>query len=130
MKSKWGITDYGVMLMSEQHLTAGSYSSVEDALDKGASSTYLKDIHKCQNETPYADPYFDGDNYSFTVKVNFPDDDQYYDDVIYAAPYVIAGGERYFFGETNTSVQALALSLYNTGYSYLSDAALEMLVGD
>lgn len=127
MKAKWGITDYGVMLMKEADLAG--YSSVEDAYDKHASSSILKDVHQCQNETPYADPYFDGENYLFTVKISFPDDDQYYDDVIYAAPYVVVGGQHYFFGETDKSVEELALDYYDTGYEYLSDAALTILVG-
>ena len=130
MKSKWGITDYGVMLMKATDLTGGGYSSVEDAYDNHASSSVLKIINKCAGGAEYADPYLDGDNYLFTVKVSFPNDDQYYDDVIYAAPFIVVGGQYCFLTETYTSVQDLALDYYDTGYTYLSDAALAMLVGN
>ena len=127
--SELGITDYGVMLMKASDKTSGGYSSIEDAYDKHTSSSVLKDIHKCQNETPFAVPELNGTTYIFTVKVNFPNDSQYYDDVIYAAPYIVADGHYYFLSEMHTSVQDLALDYYNTGYEYLSDAALTMLAG-
>ena len=129
MKSKWGITDYGVMLMKKTDLDESPYLSIEDAFDNNASSTILKNVNKRAGGAAYADPYLDGDNYLFTVKVSFPNDSQYYDDVIYAAPYVVVNGQYYFLTETHKSVEELAVDYYDTGYEYLSDAALTVLAG-
>ena len=130
IKSNWEITDYGVMLMRKTDLDGNAYLSVEEAFEDNASSSILKIINKRAGGAAYADPYLDGDDYLFTVRVNFQDDAQYYDDVIYAVPFVVAGGQYYFFNEMHTSVQELALDYYNTGYTYLSDEALEILIGD
>ena len=130
IKASWEITDYGVMLMKKTDLDGNAYLSVQEAFEDNASSSILKIINKRAGGAAYADPYLDGDDYLFTVRVNFLDDDQYYDDVIYAVPFVVAGGQYYFFNEMQTSVQELALDYYNTGYAYLSDEALEMLIGD
>ena len=124
----WTINDYGVMLMKEADLAG--YTSIEDAFEKHASSSILKDIHQCQDETPYADPYFDGSDYVFTVKVSFPNDSQYYDDVIYANPYIVVNGTYYFLDDDlYTSVQDLADYYEGSSYEYLSDAALGILAG-
>lgn len=123
----WQITDYGVMLMKATDLEE-TYSSVEDAYDNNASSSILKILNKRAGGAEYADPYLDGDNYLFTVKVSFPNDRQYYDDVIYAAPFVVVNDQYYFLDEMHTSVEELASDYYETGYSYLSDAALSYLV--
>lgn len=122
----WTINDYGVMLMAEDDMDG--YTSIQDAFEKNASSSILIDIHKCQNETPYADPYFDGSDYIFTVKVSFPNDSQYYDDVIYANPYIVVNGTYYFLDDDlYTSVQELADYYHGSSYEYLSDAALDYL---
>ena len=130
IKASWEITDYGVMLMRKTDLDDNAYLSVQEAFEDNASSSILKIINKRAGGAAYADPYLDGDDYLFTVRVNFQDDAKYYDDVIYAVPFVVAGGQYYFFNEMHTSVQELALNYYNTGYTYLSDEALEILIGD
>ena len=129
IKTNWTISDYGVMLMKASDKTSGGYTSIEDAYNKHASDTVLKTINKCAGGADYADPYLDGNNYLFTVKVSFPNDSQYYDDVIYAAPYVVVNGQYYFLTETHKSVEELAADYYDTGYEYLSDAALTVLAG-
>lgn len=126
IKANWTISDYGVMLMKSADLTAGGYSSIEDAYNKGASSSILKILNKCAGGTPYSDPYED-DDCIFTIRVNFPDNNTYYNDVIYAAPYVVVSGQYYFLDEVHTSIHELATNYYNTGYEYLSDAALSIL---
>lgn len=124
----WTITDYGVMLMKETDKTSSNYSSVEDAFNKHASSSVLKDIHKCQNETPFALPQLDENAYIFTVKVNFPNDSQYFDDVIYATPYIVVNGEDYYFlTEMSESVQSLAGKSVSGVDTTLSSAALNLL---
>lgn len=131
MKSKWGISDYGVMLMKDNDLTANSYASIEEAFNDNADSSILKILNKRAGGAAYEDPYLNGDNYIFTIRVNFPDGHaEYHDDVIHAVPFVVIGNQYYFFDEMETSVQLLALDYYNTGYTYLSDVALEHLIGD
>ena len=121
------ITDYGVMLMKATDLAAGSYTSVEDAFSKSANSTVLKNINKRAGGAEFADPYLEDGKYLFTVKVSFPENSTYYNDVIYAAPYIVSNGSYYFFDEMNTSVHDLATEYYDIGYEYLSDGALAIL---
>ena len=123
----WELSDYGVMLMKKTDLDNSPYLSVEDAFDNNASSSILKIINKRAGGAAYADPYLDGDEYLFTVRVSFPDDSQYYDDVIYAVPFIVVNDTYYFLDEMNTCVRDLAYDYYGTGYEYLSDAALEVL---
>ena len=129
IKASWTITDYGVMLMAKSDLDNTEFTTVQQAFDNNASSSILKIVNKRAGGAEYEDPYLDGNDYLFTVKVNFPNDSSYYDDVIYAVPFIVVSGQYYFFNEMHTSVQELALDYYGTGNSSLSDAALEMLVG-
>ena len=126
IKANWTISDYGVMMMKAEDLE-NHYASIEAAFNASASSDVLKVLNKCINDTPYADPYLDGDDYLFTVKVNFPNNKTYFNDVIYAAPFIVIDGTYYFLDEMHTSVKDLADDYHGTGYSYLSDAALAYL---
>ena len=127
IKANWTISDYGVMLMKEVDLDNSPYISLEEAFNDGASSSILKIVNKRAGGAAYADPYLDGDNYLFTVKVSFPDNYTYYDDRIYAVPFVVISDQSYFFNETNITIHELAYNCIGTGYEYLSDAALEFI---
>ena len=127
IKANWTISDYGVMLMKEADLDNSPYISLEEAFNDGASSSILKIINKRAGGAAYADPYLDGDNYLFTVKVSFPDNCTYYDDRIYAVPFVVISDQYYFFNETNITIRELAYNCIGTGYECLSDAALEFI---
>lgn len=126
IKANWTISDYGVMLMKSADLAAGGYTSIEDAFNKGANSSVLKNINQRAGGAAYEDPY-EGDNCIFTIRVNFPDNNTYYNDVIYAVPYVVVSGQYYFLDEVHTSIHELATNYYDTGYEHLSDAALSIL---
>ena len=129
----WQISDYGVMLMKASDKTSGGYTSVEDAYNKHASDSVLKIINKCAGGADYEDPYQDGDNYLFTVKVSFPNiptNRNYINDVIYAVPFVVVGEQYYFLTEMHTSIHDLAESYLGAGHEYLSNAALGFLMGN
>ena len=129
----WQISDYGVMLMKASDKTSGGYTSVEDAYNKHASDSVLKIINKCAGGADYEDPYQDGDNYLFTVKVSFPNiptNRNYINDVIYAVPFVVVGEQYYFLTEMHTSIHDLAESYLGAGHEYLSNAALGYLMGN
>ena len=126
----WQITDYGVMMMTESDLNDNHYASVRAAYEGHADSSILKVINKCAGGAEYADPYLDGDNYLFTVKVSFPDNRTYINDVIYAVPFVVVGEQYYFLNETHTSIHDLAEYYQGAGHEYLSNNALGYLMGN
>lgn len=116
------ITDYGVM-MFKQTRSPDNYSDtpVQDIFKQGLP---LNNIHKGDG-TPVST---DGENYLFSAKVNITNTANY--GVIFcAAPYVIAGGEVYFLGEMQFSVNTLAQYHQANGGSNLSDTALDLLAG-
>ena len=129
INASWPITDYGVMLVKENTLTnTYSKSSVEKAF------IYEKTLAKV-NKGSGAAPYLSGNDYVFTIKVNIVDGEGHlnpsdYGTVYCAAPYIVAGGEYYFFNEMRYSVNTLATyCLANEGGdSNLSTTALNSLL--
>lgn len=120
------ITDYGVMFAKEDSLTARSRVSIEDSFIGGET---LANVHKNSGAAPYQS----GDYYIFTVLANVVDelgnlDSSQYGTVFCAAPYIVAGGNYYFFAEMRYSVNTLAAYCLANGGSNLSDAALSTLV--
>ena len=116
------ITDYGVM-MFKQTRSPDNYSKtpVQDIYKQGL---VLNNIHK-------GDGYpvsTSGGYYTFSAKVNITNTANY-GVVFCAAPYVIAGGEVYFLGEMQFSVNTLAQYHQANGGSNLSDTALDLLAG-
>ena len=68
----------------------------------------------------------DEDNYAFSIKLNIKQQSNY-DETYCAAPYVIAGGEHYFFDQIETSVNDLATYYLSHSGSSLSNDALTLL---
>ena len=123
------ITDYGIMLMTDADLEDGNYSSIQEAYEDNVRGPVIKIFNKCANETPFAVPYLDGENYLFKIVLYFPADKSYYDDEIHAVPFVVVGDQYYFLDERTESVQNLANAFHNAGnYAHLSDAALQYLM--
>ena len=116
------ITDYGVM-MFKQTQTPDKYSDtpVQDIFKQGK---VLSNIHKGDGVPPTPD----GDYYAFSANMRIPNE-TYYGMVFCAAPYIVAGGEYYFLGEMQFSVNTLAQYNQQNGGSNLSDAALMLLSG-
>ena len=119
IKTKWGIADYGVMLIkAEQEYTSTTF--VRDLLT-GAKKPEI--FNKKKNGAAYADPYHAEGYYSFTVKINLPSN---YNSsmVYYAAPFICVGtaedNEYIFLNERHGSVQSLAAS--HDGSNLPSDA--------
>ena len=126
INSKWPITDYGVMFAKEDTLIARSKLSIEDSFISGEE---LANVHKNSGTAPYQS----GDYYVFTVLANVVDelgnlDSSQYGTVYCAAPYIVAGGNHYFFTEMRYSVNTLAAYCLANGGSNLSDTALATLV--
>lgn len=121
INAKWPITDYGVMLFrtsSIENIT--SPTPVADAY----GSRSLANFHKGSG----AAPAIQGDNYVFSVKINITStESNKYSTVFCAAPYIIAGGEIYFLGEMQYSVNSLAQYHQANGGTNLSAEALELL---
>lgn len=116
------ITDYGVM-MFKQTRSPDNYSDtpVQDIYKQGLP---LNNVHKGDG-TPVST---DGDNYVFSANVKITSEANY-GVVFCAAPYVVAGGEYYFLGEMQFSVNTLAQYHQANGGSNLSDTALALLAG-
>ena len=122
LDSKWGIDDYGVMLVREATLENTYHKdSVEEAF-KDPNNLALANIHRGSGAAPTAD----GANYLFTVKINNLSESDY-NTVYCAAPYIVVNGTYYFLTEMRESVRSLAAKCTT---SNLSAAALALLVGD
>lgn len=122
LNSKGAITDYGVMLLRETTLNSYVGSNTVEQAFRNNRPVTIK--NKCANDTPFANPYLDEntDSYEFTYKINMTSEDNY-DITFCAAPFVVAGGQYYFFEETSGSVKSLA-TYYSThdGCNLSSDA--------
>lgn len=116
---EWEITDYGVMFLKKGTLDNYGFASVEAAFRANDPLKPVTIKHKGSGEAPY----LDNGNYLFTIKVSFPDDTSYYDDVICAAPFIKVNDTYYFLEEKQESVNSLA-GYYKTheGSSLSSDA--------
>ena len=126
IKTNWGIIDYGVMLIK----TNASYSPTDES--NFAKEAFLNNygilvVNKRKNNADYADPYLDNGNYSFSVKVNLPDDASH-TVVYYAVPFICVGDENNneykFLSEMHGSVRTIA---ENHTDSNLSTDALNYL---
>ena len=123
---EWEITDYGVMFLKKDTLDNYGFASVEAAFRANDPLKPVTIKHKGSGEAPY----LDNGNYLFTIKVSFPDDTSYYDDVICAAPFIKVNDTYYFLEEKQESVNSLAgyykthegSSLSNDALTYLSTA--------
>ena len=122
INSNWAITDYGVMFARGSMLTARSLETLEAVFRNDADDVAM--VHRGSVGTPNAN----GDNYVFTARLNLEEAD--YDEVFYAAPFIVAGGEYYFLPEMHYSVRTLAEECYNNGGSSLSQTALATLKGN
>ena len=127
INTNWTITDYGVMLMKKTDLDASEFASVKDAFFGGTSSSILKIVNKRLGGAAYSAPYLDGDDYLFTVRVHIDDNAEYYDDVLCAVPYIVAGGDYCFLTEKRESVQSLAGKSTSGVDTALTTAALNYL---
>ena len=122
LDTKWGIDDYGIMLVKEATLVNKYHKdSIKEAfLDP--NNLALGDVHRGSGAAPTAD----GGNYLFTAKINIADDTDY-NTVYCAAPYIVVDGTYYFLTEIRESVSSLAAKCKD---SNLSAAALAILAGD
>lgn len=124
INSAYPITNYGIMCL--KRTTLNSYdgsNTVEQAYHNGKKVT---NFNRGNGDTPYAIENI----YKFTVRIeNIASTD--YDTTIVVAPYVIAGGQYYFFREMEYNVRTLAQEyLNNTSLQIaLSNAALRNLAG-
>ena len=125
INSSWAITDYGVIfarqsMMTERNLTTAEAVFRHDEEDVGK-------VHIMSTGT-YRNPQVNGENYVFTARLVLGEDD--YDEVFYAAPFIVAGGEYYFLQEEHDSVRTIANRCYTNGGSTLSQPALATLKGN
>ena len=119
--NEWPITDYGVMLVKQT--TLNNTYGVDTIEEAHENDYYLLDL----NKGTYAEPWaMDEDNYAFSIKLNIKQQSNY-DEMYCAAPYVIAGGEYYFFNQIETSVNDLATYYLSHSGSSLSNDALTLL---
>lgn len=105
INSKWEITDYGVMFARATMLTARSKSTLEEVFRNNPA-----DVAKVHRNV-FVAPVATGEDYIFTARLNLEESD--YDAVFYAAPYIVAGGQYYFFPEEHCSVRSLAYECLN-----------------
>ena len=118
----WGISDYGVMMAKETTLASYSVSSIKQAY---LNKKYLSDFHRGSNVMPHPEV----EEYKFTAKVTMTDEDNY-DIVFCAAPYIVIDDEYYFLPEIRYSVNTLAQYYLTHGGSSLSEDALNLLKGN
>ncbi len=118
----WPISEYGVIFARQSMLTARGLSSAEAVFRNDA-----EDVGRVYNNSG-SHPKANGDNYVFTARLNLEEAD--YDEVFYAVPYFVAGGEHYFLKEEHYSVRTLAVECLTSGESSLSQAALTTLKGN
>ncbi len=118
----WPITEYGIVFARQSMLTARGLSSAEAVFRHDEDDTFV--VRNSSGNHPKAN----GDNYVFTARLNLDEED--YDEIFYAAPYVLAGDEYYFLPEMHYSVRTLAEECYNNGGSSLSQTALATLKGN
>lgn len=122
INSNWAITDFGIMFARGSMLTARSLDSLEKVFRNDPADVAM--VHRGAVGTPNAN----GDHYIFTARLNLEEVD--YDEVFYAAPFIVAGGEYYFLQEMHYSVRTLAEECLTSGESTLSQAALTTLKGN
>ena len=122
INTSWPVTDFGVMFARGSMLTARSLDSLEKVFRNDPADVAM--VHRGSVGTPNAN----GDDYIFTARLNLEEAD--YDEIFYAAPFIVAGGEYYFLQEMHYSVRTLAEECLTSGESSLSQAALTTLKGN
>ena len=127
-KDKWDaiadeyeISEFGIMLFKTRQ---ASVPTVEEVFNATPAKTVV--INNTQYGVTLDE---DGDNYSFSVKVNISSEANY---VIYfcAAPYVVVDGDYHFLSNMKHSVKTLAQEYLGTNYQHLSQVALNKLAGN
>ena len=119
--SDWPINEFGIMLFKTRQ---ASVPTVEEVFNATPAKTVA--INNTQYDVALEE---DGDNYSFSVKVNISSVASY-DIYFCAAPYVVIDGEYYFLDNMKYSVQSLATYYLSHSGSSLSTDALNMLAGN
>ena len=115
------VSEFGIMLFKTRQ---DSVPTVEEVFN----ATPVKTI--AINNTQYGVTLDeDGDNYSFSVKVNISSEANY-DIYFCAAPYVVVDGDYYFLDNMKYSVQTLATYYLSHSGSGLSTDALNVLAGN
>ena len=114
------VTEFGVIFSTSTALASNSANSIKVAVrDNKTAALYT--IRK----TAAAPTTTSGTDYLFTARLSIEEED--YDTVFHAAPYIIANGEYYFFPEMIYSVRTLAAECLETHDSPLSTTALGVL---
>lgn len=119
INESWEITDYGIVFARGSMLEARELLTAEAVFRNDEDDTYK--VHKETFSTPKT---YQG-NYLFTARLSLEEED--YDEVFYAAPYIFAGGQYYFFKEMHCSVRSIAEECLTTHDTTLSEAALRTL---
>ena len=123
IKSKYTISDYGVMMVKENTLlNIYGFTSVKKAYIENCK---LAIVRSGSGE----DPYEDGDNYVFMTKVTYKNDANY-DAKVCAVPFIVINDVYYFLREKRESVNSTAYHYYKNGGSELSNGALKVLKGN
>ena len=117
----WPINEFGIMLFKTRQ---ASVPTVEEVFNATPAKTIA--INNTQYGVTLDE---DGDNYSFSVKVNISSEANY-DIYFCAAPYVVVDGDYYFLDNMKYSVQTLAAYCLEHGGSNLSNEALNVLAGN
>ena len=114
------ITDYGVMFVKKATLNGYPKHTIAESFEQ---HSVLAVVNKGSGATPLAD----GNDYVFSACINITTTDHY--NIVYvAAPFIVAGGNYYFFNEMEHSVRSMAEACFDQGVSNLSDEALYNLI--
>ena len=114
------ITDYGVMFVKKSTLSGYPKHTIAESFGQ---HSVLAVVNKGSGATPLAD----GNDYVFSAYINITTTDHY--GIVYvAAPFIVAGGNYYFFNEMEHSVRSMAEACFDQGVSNLSDEALLNLI--
>ena len=118
---EYSVTEFGIMLFKTRLNNVPTVESVYNDTPEKIIAV---------NNTQYGVTLDeDGDNYSFTVKVNVSSAANY-DIYFCASPYVVVDGTYHFLGNMKFSVKTLAQEYLDTEYEHLSQAALNKLAGN
>ena len=137
VQAKWGIYDYGMMLVKRTtldgyHTAHNEVTTIEDVYNSEHYTNhndYLM-IKSKRSYGDYAAPVYDSEtnNYFFTLKLNIGDNSDH--TITYCAvPFIVLNdGSYYFLEQMECSVRSLATELYGDDtYPYLSQDALAYL---
>lgn len=124
IETKWGVDDYGVMLLKKTTLdNNANYSTVNSVAEAFNAGKPVSNIHKGSG----AAPLLENGNYYFTAKVSISNSSEY-GIVLRAVPYIVVDDTYYFMEEVEYSVSSLATYCKShSDNSNLSNAALSTL---